>query len=974
MDSRDTLFHDFPYEWVTREHGLPSHQIHQMLFLERMLWLATPNGLAVFDGEQVRVLDQKHGLLTHGIRALASDEHHLLVCSDRGVDKLDAKSMTLLENISTVDLGLGCCQGAMKVASNKYLLACANGLRVWDTATSEIKALNSALDHEYIVNMVGFDQHAILIQSKHSGLWLYQQEQLKPFVRQTIAEFGTPKRISQQAGFIWLMTDNFVIQLDSDFHIIESIALPNDFDDVRAVFYNELGELYIANNRHLVVMEKQQDDWQVIRHVNDDVLVNTISQDSYGNLWIATDFSGLMKISALNHWIKSYRSERNNSILSLQCVEPSLLSFDDSEARILNDHLLVGGTSFSFYLPGQLPSQAIEIVGLRGLACWDLNYFADIGFWAATDKGLMQFDNIDQYYIRRLSDENIGAGRCLTRFENSIIYGSVSGLFRYEIAEKALSPILDNNQSSIGYVYSIKAVSKTLLYITTLGNGIWLYQCEEKKLQQLFQQIHLSNVYAVDIDSQCRIMLAADNQIWLIENDHPEKLLEVEESVAAWCAQWYSPSEILLGTSEGLKIFDLNTKTISFIIDSFPKHKFWEFTTTRSLLTGADGLYWCGLNEGLQSVNLRQLANAIAPPVPEVKSLVSNTKLKKTPGAIELEEGSWSLQIRFGCFWLWQEYSLHYQYRVVGLHSSWHKMDGSRIELTTLPVGDYILEVSVNSSLAQSEQSHQLLKISVKSQRLYGRLYLAVANWFNAMMSKYRALKQLSSIQQNYEEMEERIQQRTKELFDANQALSLLNVKLENLSNRDQLTELYNRRYYFEQLDTEIKRAMRDEKPLTVMMIDIDFFKPYNDNYGHLAGDVCLQKVAKALQKHFYRSGELLARFGGEEFIVLIHNTDAENSLKIAKKCVKAVSNLAIPHDYSGCEKYITISVGLSTQIPVYHQGSSGWVDYRQQLINQADEALYAAKSNGRNQVQCYADTSLENTEINFDEKESKLN
>lgn len=967
MDSRDALFNDFPYEWVTREHGLPSHQIHQMLFLERMLWLATPNGLAVFDGEQVRVLDQKHGLLTHGIRALASDNNHLLVCSDCGVDKLDAKSMTFLEHISTVDFGLGCCQGAMKIAANQYLLACANGLRVWDTVTSKVKTLNCALDDEFIVNMVGFDQHAILIQSKNSGLWLYHQEQLQPFVRQTIAEFGTPKRISQQADFIWLMTDNFVIQLDSDFHIIESIALPNDFDDVRAVFYNEFGELFIANNRHLVVMKKQQKNWRVIRNVNDDVLVNTINQDSYGNLWIATDFSGLMKISSLNQWVKNYRGERNNSILSLQCVQPSLFPLEatiSSDEINNHDHLLVGGTSYSFYLPRQLPSQSQEIVGLRGLACWDLNYFSDIGFWAATDKGLMQFDSIEQYYIRRLSDENVGAGRCLARFDNNIIYGSVSGLFCYQIAEKTLMPILNDNQSSIGYVYSIKVVSETLLYITTLGNGIWLYQCETKKLQKLFQSINLSNVYAVDIDSQCRIMLAADNQIWLIENEHAEKVLEVQESVAAWCAQWYSASEILLGTSEGLKLFDLNTKTISFIIDSFPKHKFWEFTTTRSLLAGADGLYWCGLNEGLQSVNLQRLTNAIAAPVPEIKSLTSNTKIKKAPGCIELEEGSWSLQIRFGCFWLWQEHSLHYQYRVVGLHSSWHKMDGSRIELTTLPVGDYILEVSANSSLAQSGQSHQLLKISVKSQRLFGRLYLAVANWFNAIVSKYRTLRQLSSIQQDYEAMEERIQQRTKELFDANQALSQLNIKLENLSNRDQLTELYNRRYYFDQLDTEIKRAMRDEKPLTVMMIDIDFFKPYNDNYGHLAGDVCLQGVAKALQKHFYRSGELLARFGGEEFIVLIHNTDAENSLKIANKCVKTVSNLAIPHDYSGCAKHITISIGLSTQIPVYHQGSSGWIDYRQQLINQADEALYLAKSNGRNRVQCYVNKPAEAHEI----------
>ncbi len=969
MNEQNTLFHDFAYEWITREHGLPSHQIHQMLFLERMLWLATPNGLAVFDGEQVRVLDQKNGLLTHGIRGLARDGDYILVCSDIGVDILDAKSMNLVTNISTVDLGLGCCEGAMKVSSNNYILACANGLRIWDTQSQQLKLLNSPVDDDFIVNMVCFDQNTILIQSKNSGLWLYQEDKFQPFVRKALAKYGTPKKIFQQQGFIWLITDSFVIQLDTDFHIIESIALPKDFEDTRAVYYTDIGELYLANSRSLIVMTSQQGQWQINRLINDDVLVNTMSQDTYGNLWIATDFSGLMKVSALTRWITCYRSERKNSILSIQSFSPLLLPIDDinhlEDAEVEN-HLLVGGTGYSFFVPKQLPELSQEIISLRGLSCWDLNYFSDLGFWAATDKGLIQFDSIDQVYVKRLVDENLGAGRCLARFQNNIIYGNVSGLYLYQVKEKVVSPLHGTNQHSIGYVYAIKAINPSSFYIATLGNGVWLYNCISQKLQKAFSSVDLFNVYAIDIDSHNRTIIAADNKVWLIDNESMEQLLQVDESVAAWCAHWHSPTEIVLGTSQGLKLFNLVGKKCSFIIENYPKQKFWEFTTTRSLLKQNNAQYWCGLNEGLQSVNIMELAEKIKPPVPEIKNIECDDVLNSRPGFIELREGSWCLKIRLGSFWLWQEHALHYQYRVVGLHSSWHKLDGSLIELTTLPAGEYILEVTVTSSLAQASQSHQLLKITVKNAHFWGKFSAKASSGFNAAIDKYRTLRQLSSMRHEYEKMEHHIQQRTLELSDANNALSKLNTKLENLSNRDQLTGLYNRRYFFEQLDSEIKRAMRDEKKLTVMMIDIDFFKPYNDNYGHLEGDICLTTVAQALQSNFVRSGELIARFGGEEFIVLIHNTDEINALALANKCVQSVLNLQLPHEHSDCEKYVTISIGLATQVPSYQQGTDSWSVYRQQLINQADQALYLAKSNGRNRAQ-YQD--LPEIQENIDNK-----
>jgi diguanylate cyclase (GGDEF)-like protein/PAS domain S-box-containing protein len=168
--------------------------------------------------------------------------------------------------------------------------------------------------------------------------------------------------------------------------------------------------------------------------------------------------------------------------------------------------------------------------------------------------------------------------------------------------------------------------------------------------------------------------------------------------------------------------------------------------------------------------------------------------------------------------------------------------------------------------------------------------------------------------------------------------------KLKALSTLDGLTGIVNRRFFEEYFAREWTRSVRTGKPLSLIMCDIDYFKFYNDTYGHLKGDECLRQVAEALKNAVNRPGDLVARFGGEEFIVLLPETELEGALKVAEVLRDKIESLKIKHQKSLVSNYLTISLGVATAIPSRE-------DAAMELISSADAALYQAKNEGRNRV-----------------------
>lgn len=167
---------------------------------------------------------------------------------------------------------------------------------------------------------------------------------------------------------------------------------------------------------------------------------------------------------------------------------------------------------------------------------------------------------------------------------------------------------------------------------------------------------------------------------------------------------------------------------------------------------------------------------------------------------------------------------------------------------------------------------------------------------------------------------------------------------LESISYLDGLTGIANRRKFNDYLDLTWSFAVRESIPISMILMDIDNFKLFNDNYGHQDGDACLIQIAQALSETIMRKADFIARYGGEEFVCILPNTESSNAVLIAEKFRQSVISLQIPHAYSTAENCVTISLGVATIVPEKNASCS-------LLIKAADEALYKSKESGRNKV-----------------------
>ncbi|MBI5602891.1 MAG: diguanylate cyclase [Deltaproteobacteria bacterium] len=214
---------------------------------------------------------------------------------------------------------------------------------------------------------------------------------------------------------------------------------------------------------------------------------------------------------------------------------------------------------------------------------------------------------------------------------------------------------------------------------------------------------------------------------------------------------------------------------------------------------------------------------------------------------------------------------------------------------------------------------------------------------FQSMSSTLQARE--DALRKAKDELEVQVSQRTQELV-------AVNKELQQLSSSDGLTGIANRRYFDQVLAQEWQHGIRQGSSLALVMIDIDFFKNYNDVYGHQAGDDCLKQVAGTLKATLRRSVDLAARYGGEEFAAVLPNTEMEGAAFLAEEIRATIEGLGIKHENSSISKVVTVSVGVAAVIPIMGTQPS-------MIIAPADQALYKAKHEGRNRVRISADVGF---------------
>jgi diguanylate cyclase (GGDEF)-like protein len=360
-------------------------------------------------------------------------------------------------------------------------------------------------------------------------------------------------------------------------------------------------------------------------------------------------------------------------------------------------------------------------------------------------------------------------------------------------------------------------------------------------------------------------------------------------------------------------------------------------TTAENCLLAEPGHLWLGMTGGFSEVQTDQAGRIL--PAPEANLLdAEDREARRIEAGGRMSFPARSLTVSFFSPTYLAEETTRFSYRLVGHDERWSSpQQEAKAHFTNLLPGSYIFEVrAVTPDGRQSPQPARLpfeveMPWRLALAALSALLLLSAAVVWGVSGWRTRAVRLRNEI------LERQVSERTALLAEANQ-------RLEELAANDGLTGIANHRVFEEHLALEWLRAQREGGEISLLMIDVDFFKAYNDALGHQQGDDCLRRVAKATAAQATRPGDLAARYGGEEFVVVLPATSAEGARSVAEQVQAALATLAVPHPASQVSDHVTVSMGIATHRPARDEDPA-------KLVAAADAALYRAKQEGRNRI-----------------------
>jgi diguanylate cyclase (GGDEF)-like protein len=329
--------------------------------------------------------------------------------------------------------------------------------------------------------------------------------------------------------------------------------------------------------------------------------------------------------------------------------------------------------------------------------------------------------------------------------------------------------------------------------------------------------------------------------------------------------------------------------------------------------------------------------NQLVPPV-TIESFLVDGHERATEQALELEAGRQRFEFGFTSLSLLAPEKVRFKFRLEGLEDEWTEpTERRRAYYNSLRPGRYTFRVQACNNDGVWNEEGDSLNFRLRPFFYQTRSFYAVCVVFAFGLGAGLVMLRVRQLQHREKVLAELVTQRTHELAAANE-------ELERLANVDGLTGIANHRFLDGFLAMEWRRCRRDRAPLSLVMLDVDYFKRYNDRYGHQAGDECLKALAQVFADSTRRASDLAARYGGEEFILVLSETPDDGAMHVAESVRRRVEGLAIPHLDGGPEGVVTVSAGVVTVVP-------GDGLQHTDVLGVADQALYDAKRGGRNRV-----------------------
>ncbi|QJR13577.1 ligand-binding sensor domain-containing diguanylate cyclase [Usitatibacter palustris] len=530
--------------------------------------------------------------------------------------------------------------------------------------------------------------------------------------------------------------------------------------------------------------------------------------------------------------------------------------------------------------------------------------------WVGTSSGLAQFDGKRFIAVPGLGAQDEGITTILEERSGTLWIGTAgAGLIRHR--DGKFERFMRKDGLASNWIVALHEDANGTLWIGTNGEGITRYKNGQFKSIRLADGLWDGLAQAILEDSSGHFWITCNRGFYRVARADLDAFADGLTSKVL--STGYGPVDALRSTTfaGGLQ----NAGAID-----------------------ASGRVWLPSLRGLVIVDPMRLPESGTPPAVSVSEITVNGVGAPPGGEIILPPGSAPLSIRYSSETLLNADRVRFRYKMDGMTRDWVEAGKSReASFPALPHGTYSFHVAGSIDGRRWQELEKPLAITVQPH-FYQTAWFTVLAVLVAMATGAALFRlRVHQLRRHHAEMEELVAIKTEELRIANEHLS-------RLSFADALTGLPNRRRLDEVLDTEWRRAARQETSLAVVIADIDAFKAYNDALGHPRGDACLIEVADVIREATSRASDFAARYGGEEFVILIPSADHAVALAFAESLRRAIEAKGIAHPASTVAPVVTISLGVAARVPA---PGSTWAP----LVAEADAALYRAKQEGRNRV-----------------------
>lgn len=929
---------DFHLEVVQSE--LPQNTVHSLLqSRDGYLWFATYEGVVRTDGVSYTVFDRQStggGLAASGVLEMHEDRNGALwfgtflggVSRFREgswthwgpLDGLDGQFVRAVRDTADGTVWVGTNAGLFTIRTDRVervtgaaltgsvreleatpqgdlLVGYEDGRLVKLSPTREIADLSPLMPGQGVFALATAPDGTIWAGTDGGGLVRIAGGQVSKFgVAEGLTSAKVRALMIDPDGALWIGTEGGGLDLLADGRV-ESLRVAHGMptDIVRAILRDREGTVWLGTNGGGVVALKRKKFslWTTRRGMSSDA-VRVILESRDGAIWIGTDGGGVNVV-------------RDGSISVIGRAEGLPSDFARSLLETRDGTIWIGtvGGGLASYsdgvvrrFAGSLPSDTVL----------SLAEAPDGAIWAGTNRGLAEIRNgaVARLFDRTsgLSDANINALQVDMR--GRAWAGTASGLY-----------IIDGE--NVESVPIEGALNRSIFCIRLESDGTaWIGSNGGLALLRDGQFFAFGGAHGVPEDGVFQILEDRVGFFWLTGNRGITKLSRAALEKVAREGTGHVEVE-RFGRADGMRTNQCNGAS---------QPAGW---------AARDGSLWFPTPWGAVKADLTRMPfNDFKPPVVIEAVRVDGSLVKLGPKGLELAAGRHRIEVDYAAMSFIAPDAVRFRTKLEGLDEQWVDRGARRTEIyTNIGPGSYRFHViAANNDGVWNEQgiAFDVVVLPFFWQRpaflVLVSIALGILLWAILLMRTRHLLA-------HRRELQELVEQRTAELEKAN-------AQLQHLSATDSLTGMANRRRFDEALDAEWRRAVRNGTELSILMIDVDQFKQYNDDFGHQQGDVCLRQIAGALGVAGRRAGDIAARYGGDEFAVILPASPLENAVAIAGSARSEVEALGV-RCKSGLQ--VTVSIGVATTHPA--EGAS--VDT---LVAAADEALYVAKSEGGNRVE----------------------